>query len=134
MSCKSRKWPYLSRTSDVGVFFVKCERVKGMGQSLIFILESLLDRNVGIHDLMHFSFNHRSKKKLKVALWFAIKVMFKMFQDRNFNKAQILSCVIKSIDWNLSVNRNLGSLCDIMELKNAWWSGSSDASKLYKHS
>ena len=98
-------------------FFVKCERVKSMGQSLIFILESLLDRNVGIHDLMHFSFNHRSKKKLKVALWFAIKVMFKMFQDRNFNKAQILSCVIKSIDWNLSVNRNLGSLCDIMYLR-----------------
>ena len=98
-------------------FFVKCERVKSIGQSLIFILESLLDRNVGIHDLMHFSFNHRSKKKLKVALWFAIKVMFKMFQDRNFNKAQILSCVIKSIDWNLSVNRNLGSLCDIMYLR-----------------
>jgi len=44
--------------------------------------------------------------------------MFKIFQDKCVNKIQLLKEVIKDIDWNLKLNRKLGSLGEILSLKN----------------
>ena len=51
------------------------------------------------------------------ALWFAVKVMFKVFQNKSRNRAQILRDVVKEIDWNILMNRKLGSLGEILFLK-----------------
>ena len=50
---------------------------------------------------IHFSFNHRRKRKLKCALWFATKMMFKVFHLKCLNKAQLLKECIKEMDWTV---------------------------------
>ena len=82
-----------------------------------WVLETFLDRTVSLEDMIYFSFNHRNKKKLALALWFSVKMMFKIFQDKCRNKSQLLREVIKSIDWNLSMNRKMGSAGEMMKLK-----------------
>ena len=43
--------------------------------------------------------------------------MFKIFHEKSNNKTQILRAIIKEMDWNLQLNRKLGSLCEILSLK-----------------
>ena len=95
--------------------FLSCKSVGDVYENLSLILNVYLERAVQFKDIIHFSFNHRNKKKLNCALWFA--VMFKVFQNKSRNKAQILSEVVKEIDWNIRMNRKLGSLGEILFLK-----------------
>ena len=67
--------------------------------------------------LTTLSFNQRSKKKLKCALWFAVKVMFLIYQEKIMNKSQMLMRAIKEIDWNLKLCRNVGSNTDMISLR-----------------
>ena len=67
--------------------------------------------------LIHLSFNHRDKRKLKLAIWFAVKVMYSIYHDKARNKAQVLQEVVKEIDWNLDLNRKIGSLAQMIVLK-----------------
>ena len=97
--------------------FSKCKMVEGIFASIIFVLETFLGRAVSYNDVIHFCFNHRNKKKLVLALWFSVKIMFQIFQNKCRNKAQLLTLVVKEIDWNLRMNRKLGSLCELMMLK-----------------
>ena len=66
---------------------------------------------------MHFPFNHRNKKKLVWAIWFSVKVMYQIYQNKCINKAQLLAAVIKEIQWNLERFKYLGSLCEMISLK-----------------
>ena len=97
--------------------FSTCESVLGIYEKLRLILNNFLQRPVSFNDIIHFSFNHRNKKRLICALWFSVKVMFRIFHDKSRNKAQILRDIVKEIDWNLRLNRKLGSVNDILLLK-----------------
>ena len=97
--------------------FLSCESVGDVYDNLSYILNVYLERGVQFKDIVHFSFNHRNKKKLNCALWFAVKVMFQVFQNKSRNMAQILREVVKEIDWNIRMNRKLGSLGEILFLK-----------------
>ena len=97
--------------------FLSCESVGDVYENLSLILNVYLERAVEFKDIVHFSFNHRNKKKLNCALWFAVKVMFQVFQNKSRNRAQILRDVVKEIDWNIRMNRKLGSLGEILFLK-----------------
>ena len=97
--------------------FIKCKEVESINECMKWVLETFLDRTVSLEDMIYFSFNHRNKKKLALALWFSVKMMFKIFQDKCRNKSQLLREVIKSIDWNLSMNRKMGSAGEMMKLK-----------------
>ena len=66
---------------------------------------------------MYFLFNHRNKKKLVLAIWFSVKVMYQIYQNKCINKAQLLAAVIKEIQWNLGRSKYLGSLCEMIRLK-----------------
>ena len=66
---------------------------------------------------MYFSFNHRNKKKLVLAIWFSVKVMFQIYHNKSINKAQLLAAVIKEIQWNLERSKYLESLCEMIRLK-----------------
>ena len=68
-------------------------------------------------ELLYLAFNHRNKKRLKCALWFVIKILYKIYQNRSINKSQLLRDVVKEIDWNIEMNRKVGSKHDIQELK-----------------
>ena len=97
--------------------FFKCRKVLSIKECMKLVLETFLDRTVSLDEMIHFSFNHRNKKKLALALWFSVKMMFKIFQDKCRNKLQLLREIIKSIDWNISMNRKMGSLCEVRSLK-----------------
>ena len=94
-----------------------CPGIQEIHNSMINILSIFLDREVTSQQLITLSFNQRSKKKLKCALWFAVKVMFLIFQEKIMNKAQMLMRAIKEIDWNLKLCRNVGSHADMISLR-----------------
>ena len=96
--------------------FIKCPGVVDVAKSISNVLEQFLDRKVQ-KDLIYFSFNHRNKKKLDWAIWFAVKVLYNIFQNKCRNKAQILASIIKEVDWNLKRQKYLGSLGEMLRLK-----------------
>ena len=97
--------------------FKSCERIIEVYEVIVQILNRFLARIVSFDDLIHFSFNHRSKQKLKCSLWFATKMMFKVFHLKCLNKAQLLQECVKELDWNLSMNRKIGSVREMMTLR-----------------
>ena len=97
--------------------FATCSSVLDIFESLSKVLENLLNRSVGLKELITFSFNTRSKKRLVCALWFSVKVLYRIFHEKSHNKRQILYDVIKELDWNLSLNRNIGSKNEVIFLR-----------------
>ena len=97
-------------------FFIKCRGVANASKSISNVLEHFIGQKVN-NDLIYFSFNHRNKKKLVLAIWFSVKAMYKIYQNKCINKAQLLVAVIKEIEWNLERSKYLGSLCEMLRLK-----------------
>ena len=95
---------------------IKCRGVEKANKSILNILDQFLGQKVH-KDFMYFSLNHRNKKKLVLAIWLSVKVMYKIYQNKCINKAQLLVAVIKEIDWNLERSKYLGSLCEMIRLK-----------------
>jgi hypothetical protein len=58
---------------DLKHCFQLCPMVVEIYNAIIVILNSFLGRNVEYRHLISYSVNHRSKQKLRCALWFAIK-------------------------------------------------------------
>ena len=91
----------------VEVFFMKCKN----------IIEEYLERGVSTDEIIYLSFNHRDKKRLCCALWFAVKAMYKVYQMKYSSKSQILRELVKEIDWNLELNRKIGSFQQMQNIK-----------------
>ena len=102
---------------DIGHAFENCEAVMDTYDMMIMVLNRITERNISSKLLFHLAFNHRRKPTLKSALWFAVKVMYRIFNKRMFNKEQILREMIKEIDWNLRLNRKVGSEGEMLKLK-----------------
>ena len=98
--------------------FSTCRSIVDIFALLKTSLTAFLGRCVDFNDIVHFSFNHRNKKKLTCALWLAVKIMFSIFHDKSINKGQLLSSILKEINWNLDLNSKLGSFVHLSDLKN----------------
>ena len=89
-----------------------------LGENLVkVILSDFLDRSISDQEILHFSFNHRSKKRLNIAVWFAVKMLFWIYCKKCFNKMQLLDEMLKEIQWNLKMTNGLGSLSEVVSLK-----------------
>ena len=97
--------------------FRKCEKVEGVYNGMVGMLETFLGQKVDFNHLIHFAINHRNKKKLVAALWLAVKLMYKIFQEKNRNNGQILREMLKEIDWNINMTRKVGSRSELRTLK-----------------
>ena len=97
--------------------FRSCSAVMESYAMIIQVLDRFIERSVSYENLVHLSFNHRNKMKLKCALWFAVKILFLIFIKKYFNKIQLLRECIKEIDWNLNMSRNIGSIVEMIRLK-----------------
>ena len=97
--------------------FYTCGSVTDLFNELSLVLNNYLERPILYKDIVHFSFNHRNKKRLTCALWFAVKVLYRIYQNKSLNKAQVLREVVKDIDWNLRMNRNSGFRGEILMIK-----------------
>ena len=76
-----------------------------------------MQKDISRHKLIHLDFSHRDKRKLKSALWLAIKSMFKIYQGKIRNKTQLLRDLIKEVEWNLGMNLKIGSQIDFVCIK-----------------
>ena len=65
-----------TRLNDRHHALLSCPRLAISSRSLGDILSEFIDRPVSDAEILHFSFNHRNKKRLKIALWFAVKMLF----------------------------------------------------------
>ena len=55
--------------------FIGCESVKDSFALCKLILRDILKKDISNNEVIFFSFNHRSKSKLKCATWFAVKAL-----------------------------------------------------------
>ena len=97
--------------------FRLCSMVGECHEEIIEVLNSFLDRDVKYIHLVHSSFNHRNKKRLICALWFGVKMMFCIFHGKCLNKYQLLKDRIKEINWNLNLNRKIGSFVEMVKMR-----------------
>ena len=89
-----------------------------VGDNIIkLILSDYLERTISDQEILHFSFNHRNKKRLKIGVWFAVKMLFWIYCKKFFNKMQLLDEMLKEIQWNLKMTNSLGSLSEVLALK-----------------
>ena len=84
---------------------------------LVQVLNRVTERHISYDLIVHLAFNHRKKQRLKCAIWFAVKMMYFIFNKKMFNKEQILKEMVKEIDWNLRLNRRVGSGGEMIRLK-----------------
>ena len=97
--------------------FAECEAVKGRFELIKTVLKDYLQKEVDNNEIIHLAFNHRNKRKLSVALWFATKALYLIYQGKVLNKTQLLKEIIKEIDWNLRLNLNVGSKSEIYSIR-----------------
>ena len=97
---------------------LECPANTLIGNNLKGELSQLLGREVDNVKLLGLSFNHKDKRKLKVLVWFAIKVLYIMYCKLNDNKSQLLTLIVKEINWNLDMQIKIGSATEMLKLRN----------------
>ena len=97
--------------------FTECESVRDIFDTCKQILRELLQKDISNEEFIYFSFNHRKKSRLMCALWFAVKVLYRIYNDKNRNKTQLLRDIVKEVEWNLNLNRKVGSWVEFRNIK-----------------
>ena len=97
--------------------FIHCEVVEETIGLVKNIVVEYLKRDITLHEYIHLAFNHRNYKKRQPATWFAVRSLYEIYQNRYINGAQLLMKSIKELDWNLYLNRKIGSRSEMMNLK-----------------
>ena len=87
------------------------------------ITSTYLGRNINDKTLIHVGFNHRDRRKIKVAIWFVVKCLFLIYVKKLFNKTQLLAEMRRILDWNITLMRIIGSLAEMEILNNLILSG-----------
>ena len=108
----------MKNVRDLVHALLACPCIAESSSSLRDILADFLGRTVTDAEILHFSFNHRNKKRLKCALWFSVKMLFLIFHRKCLNKNQVLDKVQKEMQWNLKMMRSIGSRSEMIALKN----------------
>ena len=86
-----------------------CEGVREVFQKIHETIELFLERTIKEKMLIYCAFNHKNKKKLKVAVWFVIKSLYLIHIKKILNKTQLLAEMQKALHWNLDLLRVIGS-------------------------
>ena len=97
---------------------MECENVVEMYGYLELMVQEILQKEVKRDNILHLDFSHRDKRKLKSAMWLAVKLLFKIYQGKISNKTQLLRDLVKEVDWNLNMNLKVGSQIDFVCIKN----------------
>ena len=81
------------------------------------VISYFLERTVTDVEIIHFLFNHRCKKRLRIAVWFTVKILFLIYLNKCENKMQLLAEMQREIEWNLKMVKGMGSLSEVIALK-----------------
>ena len=96
---------------------ISCSRPPVSDRIVEAVLSDFLERTVTEKEILHFSFNHRSKKRLRIAVWFTTKILFLIYLNNFENKFQLLAEMQREIEWNLKMSKGMGSVSEILALK-----------------
>merc|ERR1712115_218909 len=95
---------------------ILCSRPPVSDRIIEAVLSDFLERTVTEKEILHFSFNHRSKKRLRIAVWFTTKILFLIYLNNFENKFQLLAEMQREIEWNLKMSKGMGSVSEILAL------------------
>ena len=96
---------------------LKCPCTQDGSAYLRNILELFLGISITDTELLHFSFNHRNKKRLKCALWLAVKMFYLIFNSNSMNKNLLRDEMLKEVKWNLNMMWRVGSSSEMIKLQ-----------------
>ena len=72
------------------------------------VICTVLERPTTVEEILYLSFNHRNKKVLITALWFAVKAMFMIYSNREQTLERMLDELYKILFWHQKLNRGVG--------------------------
>ena len=98
-------------------FFRVCELKGQIYRRLEMVLGKFLGKDVSFVEVIHLSFSHRNERKLRIAVWFAVKWLYKMWISKNDNRLQLMMEMLKEIDWNVKMKRFSRSHGELSELR-----------------
>ena len=91
---------------DLKHSLIQCEGVKNSFEEVKRIIELFLEKKIDSSQLIFLAFNHRNKRKLKLACWFVVKCLYLMHNEKLFNKIQLLAEIRRSLKWNIELMKN----------------------------
>ena len=97
--------------------FIECESIRKVFEICRCVVKDIIQKEVTGQEIIHLSFNHRDKKKLRSGLWFAVKIMYMIYIDKSRNHIQLLREMIKELDWNLKFSGHSRSKIDYFNIK-----------------
>lgn len=98
-------------------FFRACELKGQIYRRLAMVLSKYLGKDVSFVEVIHLAFSHRNERKLRIAVWFAVKWLYIMWISKNDNKQQVMMEMLKEIDWNVRMKRFSRSQGELSELR-----------------
>ena len=88
------------KVADKEHFFQQCDSMREATVKIKTIAHKVLQKgNVNLRDLLFFSYKGRSKNKNKVFTWFLIKVYKRMFYGQMCNMTEIMTEVLKDLNF-----------------------------------
>ena len=103
---------------DIEHKMIECPAKEDIGKTIKSELGQYMGQHIGNKMLLCISFNHKDKRKLKLGVWFAIKMLYLTFYKINDNKTQLLTLIQKELDWNLKMQIKIGSASEMWKLRN----------------
>ena len=97
--------------------FQDCPEVNAVGNMICSVLDRIIGKRVDKNKLIYLDFRHSNIYKVKCGLWFAVKALYKIYQDKCLNKAQLLKELLKELDWNINMGRKVGSSDEMFKLR-----------------
>ena len=97
--------------------FYLCQGVSDVFESVKYMVQDILQKDVTSTKLLHLDFNDRDKRRLKSTLWIAVKALYRIYLGRVKNRAQLLRELVKEIEWNLRMNFQVGRQVNLVYLK-----------------
>ena len=94
---------------DIKHFFADCGAVKYKFESWMLLLGRFLGKEIKPEEALTISFQHRIKKKMKMAVWGTIMALFFIYKNRELSAAAMIDFISKELLWHQNLER--------------WWCG-----------
>ena len=98
-------------------FFRACDLKGQIYRRLEMVMSKFLDKDLSFNEVIHLAFSHRNWRKLRLAIWFAVKWLYNMWMSKNDNKLQVMKEMLKEVDWNSKMGRLSRSQVELTELR-----------------
>ena len=95
----------------------QCECVLECGREIKHLLFQLTGRSFGELEILSLSFRSRTSSEGKVAVWFAVRAAFEIFENKVTSTKIFLQNILKCVDWMLNMKIPVGNRNDMLRLR-----------------